>query len=349
MPNDKTEIIEYNFTDEERNRLYETLAQVEYNEAGPFNSFVRLADYSFTSAASSGTANVLHAFKNGWPESSVLTIYNGPSDTSIVRGLKEGELSHQGKSNSLSESFLVGCVTQVGEPYSIAYEGEALVNNLCPSYEDQSQLTGLGSRAPLDFHIENAAARLLPGDRSPDGLALTGVCKEPGDGPATMVADGYLALSLCDPAVEEELWKSNFSIRFPNRWLGDGMTGTSLRTSALRGPKESPSFVAAFYDKMFNPLTQEAERALAEFEDALKFVARSVTIEPGVTVVLNNHRVFHGRGSFKAMFDEDLRPYRWVQRVFYTSALRRMGEWEWVRDRVVCPVVGSEVSLIDEV
>lgn len=341
MPNDKTDIIQYYLTEDERDRLYEALVRVKYNEAGPFNSFVRLADYAFMTAATPGTADVLHTFKNGSRVSGVLAIHNGPSDSSIQKGLLEGEIAGQRKSNSLSEALLVGSVTQVGETYSVAQEGAALVNNLCPSQKDQTQYTGLGSLAPLDLHIENAAARLLPGDRSPDGLALTGVCKEPRDGPPTMVADGYLALSLCSPSVEKELWKPNFSIRFPNRWLAGRVTSSTLRTSALKGPKGSPSFVAAFYDDIFKPLTQPAERALAEFSDALQFVARAVYIEPGVTVLLNNHRVFHGRGSFKASFDHDGRPSRWVQRVFYTSGLRRMGEWEWVQDRVVRPIVGS--------
>jgi L-asparagine oxygenase len=339
MPAEKDSIREYRLCDAERDRLYEALTRVEYDDAGPFNPFVRAADRAFSAAASSETADVLHEFKNGPGAAGVLLIENVPFDPNVRRGLLEGEAPLRAKANGLSEAFLVGAVSQVGEPYSIHQEGSALVNNLCPSREHLLQFTGLGSRAPLGLHIENAAARLLPGNRAPEGLALVGVSKEPGEGPATPVADGRLALSLCDPVVERELRQPNFKVRFPNRWSADGAADSSLRTRALVGPKENPLFIAAFYDDILTALTQGAESALAEFARALDSVATAVHIEPGLAVLLNNQFVFHGRGSFNASFDEGGRPYRWVQRVFWTSTLRRMGEWEWVRDRVVRPLV----------
>lgn len=343
MPNEKTNVREFYLSDAERDRLYEALACVKYNGAGPFNPFVRATSRAFSAAVLDETADTLHEFKNSPRASGVLVIYNAPFDPTVRRGLLEGEASSGVKPNSLSEAFLVGVVSQVGEPYSIQQEGAALVNDLCPSREDPEQFTGLGSRVPLGMHIENAAARILSGDRSPDGLALTGVSREPGEGPATPVADGRLALSICSPAVEREFRQANFAVRFPNRWSADGAGVNSLPTRVLEGPKESPSFVAAFYDKILVPTTTQAERAMAEFSEALESVAVPLRIEPGLTALVNNHFVFHGRGSFEASFDGEGRPFRWVQRVFWASSLRRMGEWEWVRDRVVRPLVGSNM------
>lgn len=343
MPNEKTNVREFYLRDAERDRLYEALARVKYNEAGPFNPFVRAASRAVSAAVSDETADTLHEFKNSPQASGILVIHNGPFDPTVQRGLLEGQASGGVKPNSLSEAFLVGVVSQVGEPYSIRQEGTALVNDLCPSRGEPDQFTGLGSSVPLGMHIENAAARILPGDRSPDGLALTGVSREPGEGPTTPVADGRLALSICSPAVEREFRQANFTVRFPNRWSADGTGVNSLPTRVLEGPKGSPLFVSAFYDNILVPTTPQAERAMAEFAEALESIAVPLRIEPGLTALINNHFVFHGRSSFEASFDEDERPFRWVQRVFWTSSLRRMGEWEWVRDRVVWPLVGRNV------
>jgi L-asparagine oxygenase len=339
MPNEKTNITQHFLSDAERDRFQESLAHLQYDEMGPFNPFVRSANRAFWAAESSETADVLLEFKNNPRANGVLVIYNSPFDPNVQRGLLEGEAARRAKANSLSEAFLVGVVSQIGEPYSIHQEEAALVNNLCPSRAHERKHTGLGSQLPLGLHIENAAARLLPGDRSPEGLALTGVSKEPVAGPPTPVSDGRLALSLCDPFVEEEFRQPNFAVRFPDRWLADCKDVEPQRTVALIGPRESPSFVAAFYEDILVGLTPEARRAMAEFSRALESVATEVHIEPGMTVLVNNHFIFHGRGSFAATYDQDGRPFRWVQRVFWTSALRRMGEWEWVRDRVVRPLV----------
>lgn len=343
MSKQRTKITEHFLSDHERDNFTDEFTDVKYNSAGPFNSFVRAAKQAYLMAASPELDTILHEFKNDPRANGALMVHNCPFDPSVSRGLLEDEAASKVKKSYLSEGFLIGLVSQVGEPYSIQQEGHELVNNLCPSQEDRAQFTGLGSESDLGLHIENAAARLLPGDRAPDGLALTGVSREPGNGPATIISDGRLALSLCDAWVQQELRKPNYYVRFPNRWNASGTDEICLETSVVIGSTESPSFVAAFYDKILTSSTPRAEKALSEFSKALDAVAVAIHIQPGLTVLLNNHVVFHGRDSFKASFDQEGRPWRWVQRAFWLSSLRRMGDWKWVRDRVVHPVVGPEL------
>lgn len=342
MLNEKTKIKNYFLSDAERDRLGGPLARVRYDSAGPFDPFVEEAKRVFRANASAEMLAVLNDFKRAAPDSGVCVIHNNPFDESICRGLLVGEDARKIKKNALSEAFLTGLTAQLGEPYSIWYEEKALVNNLCPSVEDREKFTGLGSDVELDLHAENAAARRLPGDRSPEGLVLTGVSKESGEGPPTKVGDARLALSLCSPFVETELRKPNFEISFPDRWYPDGTEHYRVKTSVLEGTLENPTFIAALYSDMMKANTTKAKKALAEFFAALRAVETAVFLKPGMTLLLNNRTVFHGRGKFTATFDNG-RPLRWVQRLFYTSSLERMGEWKRKRDRVLLPVVHSNV------
>ena len=86
-------------------------------------------------------------------------------------------------------------------------------------------------------------------------------------------------------------------------------------------------------------LDKDAEIALYESGQALEEVSIEVIIEPGILVLLDNHFIFHGRNAFEPQFDDDGRPYRWLQRVFWTSSMRRFGWWERTSDHVVCPCI----------
>lgn len=307
---------------------------MRYPVRGPFSPFVTAARRAVADCITPATASVLDAFKNERGAPGALVIDSCPFDALIVKGLLDTELDFPPRGGAPSEALLVGIAAQIGEPYSVEQEGRALINNVCPSREHLTRLTGLGSRQRLGLHIENAAARVMPGDRAPEGLALIGVSREPGTAPGTAIADGRVALTSMPDAAIRELQKPQFLVRVPKRWHAAEADGQALTTPVVLGSKEDPRFVAAFYGDMVEATTPAGAQALQAFTDALEAVSVEVVVEPGVLVLLDNRIIFHGRGAFEATFDDDGRPYRWLQRVFWTTSLRRLGNWPRVGDRV---------------
>jgi len=331
----KTEPVTIELTNAERRALSDALSPLHYSSTAPHAPFVHAVRGAVAAAISTRTRQVLEDERNGARPNGVVIIENAPFDPLVEHGPLDPEGAEGQKANSLSEGLVVGFSAQLGDPYAVYQEGRGLVSNVSPSREHLERLTGLGSRLALGLHIEHAAARTLPGDRAPDGLGLTGVSKEPVASPATVVSDGRLALAAIGEKTAALLRQRRFNARFPERWRGQPEAAQPVRTALVTGEPESPSFVGAFYGDMLEPRGAVARRAHENFLAALEEVATEVLIEPGVVVLLDNHFVFHGRAPFEPQFDDEGRPYRWLQRVFFTSSMRRFGRWARVSDRIV--------------
>ncbi|WP_375636187.1 MULTISPECIES: hypothetical protein [unclassified Bartonella] len=105
----------------------------------------------------------------------------------------------------------------IGEPYSIKFEGEYIVNNLVPLEDNKKDYTGLGSEVELDFHIENAALKFIKGlNLSPKGIFLSGVRNDV-DGPLTRISGARLALKLLIEKDLSSLSDNLYIINIPYR------------------------------------------------------------------------------------------------------------------------------------
>lgn len=328
----------YRLNDQEKNHLADELHDFKYVEGDSYEDTIRQAR-SIVASASAELDDVLHQVKNSRQPAGPMILKNLPFDDRIQRGLAEPDKPMPVQPSSLSEGLLLGVVARIGEPYAIQQESVGLISNLCPKYSDMQSFTGLGSRRTLDLHVENAAARLLPGDRAPDGLALIGRAKEKLGSPGTLVADGRLAVSKLSDKVHALLRdEDRFLAKFPERWRMDEQEA-EIPTAIIYGSDHAPSFVAAFYGDMVRGVDPESESALQAFRLALESVVISVAIEPGTLVLIDNHFMFHGRSAFEPSFDKNGLPYRWLQRVFWTSALRRFDRWPVTAERIVHSLV----------
>lgn len=336
----KTRPVTIALTPNERSRLETFASEIPYPAEGDFDRFVMAAREAAIQSLDIVTLLALDAVKNAASPPAPLVIDNLPFDRGVTRGPVDPTAAKAAKPDAMSEAILVGIAALIGEPYAIRQEGHGLVSNLSPRRADTALTTGLGSRVELGLHIENAAARLLPGDRAPDGLALIGVSPEPGEAPGTIVADGRLALQLAGEGCQRILRDpdARFVVKLPERWRAAGVDGR-VQTPILFGEPGAPSFVAAFYGDMIEALDPEAAVALESFRRCLEAVEIDVVVRPGRLVLIDNRFVFHGRRAFEASFDEDGRPFRWLQRVFWTSTLRRFGDWPRHRGRVIEPAL----------
>ncbi|WP_161495670.1 MULTISPECIES: TauD/TfdA family dioxygenase [unclassified Caulobacter] len=265
-------------------------------------------------------------------------VTNLPFDPTLTHGPEDTDQEMVCKPSRLSEGLLLGAAGHVGAPYGVAPEGRGLINNLSPRRRDRSALTGLGSREPLDLHIETAAARRCSGDPCADGLALIGLVADPSGAPATRVADARAAFERLSPEDQAVLRQARYSISLPKRWLGEGETRRQV-CAIVAGEDEDLSFAFAFYGDMTLPLDAEAGAVLTRFHAALDSVAGEVILQPGMLLLINNRVAGHGRGAFEPSYTADGAPIRWVQRVFWIRDLRRLGAWRELSGRVFQPTL----------
>ncbi|CAM3635487.1 hypothetical protein CCOS865_00124 [Pseudomonas reidholzensis] len=240
------------------------------------------------------------------------------------------------KSGGVSENLIMAFASQIGEPYSIFFEGSDIVNNLIPSPDTKRQYTGLGSAVELDFHIENAALKCMDDfDFSPLGLLLTGV-RHDLQGPSTRIADARAALKLLTAEDIHCLRQPLFRIKVPYRWRRHHCLATQP-VAIVCGNHDYPEISAVFYPDMIEAQTEEAASVLQRLHAATAQVAVAIDIKPGQLVYIDNRFALHSRDAFDASLDDSGNPMRWVQRVFVANSLWNHRNLDRVKARVFQP------------
>lgn len=331
----KTDIDTIRISEQESLQIPVNASSLTYPPSGSYEPFLDGARDAMANAYAPKTLAAIRAMAG--TGSGVLVIEGLPFDASVTRGLADPEVALANKPTDLSEAILGGTVKLIGEPYAILQEGRGLISHLSPKRSHLMSNTGLGAILELAEHIENSAARLLPGDRAPDGLALIGVAKERDTSPGTIVADGRLAFA-SRPAKAQAILRDpeRFSIRFPERWRKEGFP-EKLPTAIAYGEGADMTFVASLYGDMTEGNDPEAQRELKAFAEALHAISVDLHLEPGKLALISNRAIFHGRRGFQPAFDADGLPYRFLQRLFWTSSLDRFGNWPRIRGRLINP------------
>jgi L-asparagine oxygenase len=292
---------------------------------GPSTSLA-IADAAarWRSAASPALRRRLARLADG--RDAALLIHELPFDESIVAGLLAPEVVLAPKPDRLSEGLLLGAASQVGHPFGVSSEGAGVVNNLCPVRVSRDAVTGLGSRLPLDQHIENAVLRRLDVDQATDGLALICLSADSAGDPETVVADARLAFMRLAAVDQATLRANRFRINLPVRWRRPDRDDR-LITSIAAGFGKDMTFAFAFYGDMVEATDPEAHAALIRFKASLDRVSTRVRLRPGMMLLVNNRIASHGRSGFEPNYTVDGAPLRWLQRVFWMKDLARLADW----------------------
>ncbi|WP_246054712.1 TauD/TfdA family dioxygenase [Bartonella massiliensis] len=255
-----------------------------------------------------------------------------PIDRQINTSPNPYNLDASCKSGYISENLIMMFSLLIGEPYSIKFEGEHIVNNLVPLKDNKTDYTGLGSEVKLDFHIENAALKFITGlNLSPKGILLSGVRNDV-NGPLTRISDAHLALKLLSEGNLSSLRDNLYRINVPYRWK-NGVTSTT-KVPHIQGDSEFLSISAVFYPGMFEPQSKKAKEALDHFYEAIKAVSFGIDVQPGRLLYIDNKMALHSRDKFWGSFDRYENPMRWIQRVFVSADLWNHRDVKQIKERV---------------
>jgi L-asparagine oxygenase len=244
----------------------------------------------------------------------------GPRETLLLRGLIPPDADFGPTPSSAAPQIggvevkaatvcLLGVALLLGEPYGFRtfYDGR-LVQHVVPVRGMESTQTGESSKTMLDWHVEDGFTEA----RCHYFMLL---CLRGDSSAATLVAPAA-DLNLA-PSVVRTLREPRFVLR-PDSAHG-AVAAPLTPMSVLTGPVDAPEIAYdAHYLSPASPEDGVAGHALERLRAALDASRRSVTLEAGDLLVVDNRRAVHARSPFEPSNDGS---DRWLLRTMIWSSL----------------------------
>lgn len=202
----------------------------------------------------------------------------------------------------LSEAVLGVISVLFGTLYTIQGKGSGRhIHNIYPVLGDEYTQLGTGSKANLDWHVEEAFH-----PRRPTWLALFCI-----RGDSSVVTKLARARDLhLSPHFESILRQPRFKLLIDETYSGQSLP-PFVTSAVLDGPASNPTIVL---DPAYTIFEHEDEaQAVAEVIHAAEQAHEKVVLVEGDLLIFNNHRVIHGRNAFVPRMDGT---DRWVKRAF---------------------------------
>ncbi|ATZ23356.1 L-asparagine oxygenase [Streptomyces lavendulae subsp. lavendulae] len=250
--------------------------------------------------------------------------HSGPNGTLVIGGLPVDQRalpatpavpgSVQPRA-TVSAAVLTMVACGLGEP--LAYRAEksgSLVQDVVP-VPGQESFHGNAGSVPLSFHTENGF------HPHPPDYVISLCLRADHDRIAGMrVAGIRQALPLLTPASRQALFAPEFVTTPPPSFSPDAAANKSgvEPRPVLSGAVEDPDIRMA--QLVTTPLTPRAAAALTAFGRACEVTARTLCLNPGDLVIIDNRVTVHGRTAFHPRCDG---ADRWLQRTYVTTDLPR--------------------------
>ena len=254
---------------------------------------------------------ILNYFRSHGHEHGVLLIRNVPNDM-LVNTPKDNK-EHIGETTILSRIQAL-FNEYIGHMVSYEAEGDGyLFQDMVPNKELSTTQTSLGSKVELELHTEQAFS-----DYRPDYLSLA--CIKGDENAYTYFLHvNQIVEELTDKEtqyLEKKKWKIGVDMSF-------ALNGCDFVT---RGPLSILNNRYDHYDLVF-----DQDLMIGETKTSSKMIDEIVTIyhncrhgyvlQPGEILLLDNHKVVHGRSPFQPKFDGN---DRFIIRSFIMKDLKKI-------------------------
>lgn len=227
---------------------------------------------------------------------------------------------HDGAGTLRHDMWLLLLTAQLGDLvcWSTLQDGR-LVADVLPVAGHEDAQTGHGSRAELEFHVEDA----FDDDRC-DAFALA-CLRNPDAVPTTVASTACLDLAALDV---EALTSARFRIAADPEHLRGLPPGRSIAPRTRAVLTDATTDPRLRVDPAFTEAVDGDQRAAAAFADLcgqLRAGMVDVVLAPGDVLLLDNQRSVHGRRPFKPRYDGT---DRWLRKA---SVLRDIRRTRWRR------------------
>lgn len=207
------------------------------------------------------------------------------------------------------DEFLLSYAEKYGIP--VGYDREkngALIQNVFPDRKEEKAQISSSSSILLQMHTETAFHPYKP------DWVLLGCVK--GDRRAeTLYATLDEILYELDEPTTWDLRQPDFITTMDKSFKTKGEPDKEYVVRPLVGVGD---WVLTYDADLMRPLTDQAAKALTKLGQAIKRRTRTVVLEAGDVLVINNRTTVHGRNSFKARYDGT---DRWLKRVLLREVM----------------------------
>lgn len=209
----------------------------------------------------------------------------------------------------LVDDFLISYASKYGTP--VGYEGESdgkIIQDVFPKKSEEKQQISSSSSVVLQMHTETAFHPYKP-----DWVILA--CVRGDKKAETLYATMDEILYELDESTLWDLRQPDYLTTMDRSFL---VGGRSDKEYVVRPLSTSGEWVLTYDADLMRPLVPAAETALNKLGQAIKKRTRSVVLEAGDVLVINNRTTVHGRKPFKARYDGT---DRWLKRVLAREEL----------------------------
>jgi len=265
----------------------------------------------------------LEKFKKSGDKYGALLIRNLPNEPFVITPKDNKE--HVGEFTILAN---VQALFNEYMGHMVSYEAEGdgyLFQDMVPNKELSKTQTSLGSNVELELHTEQAFS-----DYRPDYLSLACI---KGD---TNAYTFFLHVNqIIEQMTDEEIcylgnknWKIGVDMSF-------ALNGCDF---AARGPLSILKYNGQHYDLVFDQdllmaETKTANKIIDEIVDIYYKCRNGYVLQPGEILMLDNHKVVHGRSVFQPRFDGN---DRFIVRSFIMNDLKKIHGKTYGKRTVKC-------------
>lgn len=207
------------------------------------------------------------------------------------------------------DDFLVSYAAKYGT--AVGYDREddgRIVQNVFPKLKEEKKQISSSSSVLLQMHTETAFHPYKP-----DWILLA--CVRGDKKAQTLYATMDEILYELDEPTTWDLRQPDYVTTMDRSFL---LKGDKDKTYVVRPLVGVGEWSLTYDADLMKPLTDHAGRALAKLGAAIKKRTRTVVLEAGDILVINNRTTVHGRNSFKARYDGT---DRWLKRVLVRETL----------------------------
>lgn len=215
----------------------------------------------------------------------------------------------------IADAVLIGESLKLGQPFGYKQEQDGqLIQNIVPVHKLELDQISSSSKVELEMHTETAFHPYMP-------KYVLLLCVRGDITAETTYALLEDILENLDDSVISVLKTDSFYTSIDQSFRTKSEPNAFIRKQIISNDEQK----LVYDSNLMKPLNNDASHALSEINTVIQKVKRSVVLNSGDLIVIDNYQTVHGRKPFQPKYNgRD----RWLKRCLVLESLPPEGEYE---------------------
>lgn len=219
------------------------------------------------------------------------------------------------KPTPTADGVLIEHAVNFGQPFGYIQEQDGqLIQNIVPVHKLEFDQISSSSKVELEMHTETAFHPYMP-------KYVLLLCMRGDITAETTYALLGDILENLDDSVISVLKTDSFYTSIDQSFRTKSEPNAFIRKQIISNDEQK----LVYDSNLMKPLNNDASHALSEINTAIQKVKRSVVLDGGDLIVIDNHQTVHGRKPFQPKYNGT---DRWLKRCLVLEGLPPEGEYE---------------------